>query len=482
MTDSTQNLGLVPQESDILIIGGGLAGMCAAYESVKNGLRPVVIETRSRPGGLIAAAELAGTRFDIGAESWATRSTVVNELIAELELPITYPTGRSWVWNQQTGACYPIPEGILGLPSNIEAPEVKIAIGEAGVARARADYHMGTEGLEHATFGGLVRARLGDAVAEHLIKPIAGGIHTSDPDSLAVDAVSPGLHAEALRQESLLRAATAITAKNPGAKIAQTTGGMFRLIEALAEKIVAGGGKILTKHAVTSLTPGWQVTVQETQRGANPAAEPIPTGDVKLFRAPRIVLAVPGPVALELLHQAIGVKKWQLPEGAPIAHQVLLLNAGELDSGPRGSGILISEPKTAINPETALQTKAISHLSYKWGWMREALPPAHHLLRVSYGRPGVPYPEPTVEAALRDVNTVFGTSLKLDQVVGEMLVRWDGQLAPATLEHRQKIQKLLEEVQKYSGLKITGAWVSGSGFAAVVPHAREAVRKLIQFL
>ncbi|WP_418606654.1 hypothetical protein [Georgenia sp. SUBG003] len=41
----------------------------------------------------------------------------------------------------------------------------------------------------------LVRARMGEAVLERLVRPVAGGIHSADPADLAVDAVMPGLRA-----------------------------------------------------------------------------------------------------------------------------------------------------------------------------------------------------------------------------------------------------------------------------------------------
>ena len=111
--------------------------------------------------------------------------------------------------------------------------------------------------------------------------------------------------------------------------------------------------------------------------------------------------------------------------------------------------------------------------------MSEILPPGRHILRVSYGRPGEPYPEPTVSTALEDVNTMLGTKLTEDDVVADMLVRWDGQLAPQTPQHRTNIATLVEAMQKYDGIKVTGAWIAGSGFTAVVPHARKVVRELM---
>ncbi|MDO5049108.1 MAG: FAD-dependent oxidoreductase [Actinomycetaceae bacterium] len=465
-------------KADIVIVGGGLAGMTAAYEATKQGLRPVVIETRGRPGGLIASAKLGGVPFDIGAESWATRNPVVGDLVDELGLEVTEPTGRSWIWNENLGKAYPIPEGTLGLPADIDAPEVREAIGDEGVARAKEDLTMdpalGADAKDLATF---IETRVGSAVLDHLVRPVAGGIHTSDPSVLAVDTVTPGLRAAMKETGSLLKGAALLAQRNPGAKVAQTRGGMFRLIEALETEVVAKGGKMATRHAVVDFKRtdnGWSVDIQPTVRGADPAADPVPEGPVQTLETKRLVIALPGPNAMPMLDKRLDIPAWELPLGAPIAHQVLMIDSHALDDGPRGSGLLVSIPEG----EPKVRAKALSHLSYKWGWMSEVLSPGRHILRVSYGRPGEPYPEPTLASALQDVNTLLGTQLVEDDVVAHMLVRWDGQLAPQTPKHRENVAKLLQALERYEGLKVTGAWIAGSGFAAVVPHARQAVRDL----
>lgn len=467
--------------ADIVIIGGGLAGMSAAYEAVKQGLEPVVIETRGRPGGLIASAKLAGVPFDIGAESWATRNPVVGDLVEELGLERTDPTGRSWVWNQQLQRAYPIPEGILGLPSDIDAPEVLTAIGPAGVARAKEDLTMGLEVAREADdLASLVSQRVGQAVLDHLVRPVAGGIHTADPSQLAADTVTPGLRAAMVQSGSLLRAATVLAERNPGAKVAQTRGGMFRLIEALESEVVSSGGTMLVRHAAVGLTRNgdtWRVTVRATERGADPAADPVPTGPEHHLETSRVVVALPGPLAMKLLRGVVDVPLWELPIGAPIAHQVLMIDHHGLDDGPRGSGLLVTSPDGVDNP---IRAKALSHLSYKWGWMREVLAPGRHILRISYGRVGEEYPNPTVESALEEANRLLDLDMSTDDVVASMLVRWDGQLAPQTPAHREKVAIFQTAMEQYTGLEVTGAWVAGSGFAAVVPHARAATKALVK--
>ena len=42
-------------------------------------------------------------------------------------------------------------------------------------------------------------------------------------------------------------------------------------------------------------------------------------------------------------------------------------------------------------------------------------------------------------------------------------------------EAREKVAQLQELVAKTEGLAITGAWVAGSGLAAVIPHALKVV-------
>ncbi|MDO5720627.1 MAG: FAD-dependent oxidoreductase [Actinomycetaceae bacterium] len=467
-------------KADIVIIGGGLAGMSAAYEAVAQGLKPIVVETRGRPGGLIASAKLAGVPFDIGAESWATRSPVVGDLVDELDLERTDPTGRSWVWNQQLQRAYPIPEGTLGLPADIDAPEVLTAIGADGVARAKQDLTMGPDVAADAEdLASLISRRVGDAVLNHLVRPVAGGIHTADPSKLAADAVTPGLRAGMRRTGSLLLAAKELAERNPGPKVAQTRGGMFRLIEALEREVVTADGTMLLRHAATQLArdgDAWRVTVQATQRGADPAAEPVPTGPQISLETERVIVALPGPLAMKLLAGVVTAPLWELPLGAPIAHQVLMIDHHGLDDGPRGSGLLITEPGNVDQP---IRAKALSHLSYKWGWMSEVLAPGRHILRMSYGRLGEEYPNPTVDSALAEANRLLDLDMTAEDVVASMLIRWDGQLAPQTPEHREKVTQFHEAIKHYPGLEVTGAWVAGSGFAAVVPHGRTATKALV---
>src|SRR5919112_1675900 len=58
----------------VVIIGGGPAGLTAAHELCKAGLRPVVLERSRSVGGLARTAVHKGFRFDIGGHRFYTKS------------------------------------------------------------------------------------------------------------------------------------------------------------------------------------------------------------------------------------------------------------------------------------------------------------------------------------------------------------------------------------------------------------------------
>ncbi len=67
-----------------IIIGAGPAGLTAAYELVKHGHTPLVLESSDLPGGIARTEEYKGYRFDIGGHRFFTQVTEVEELWHEV--------------------------------------------------------------------------------------------------------------------------------------------------------------------------------------------------------------------------------------------------------------------------------------------------------------------------------------------------------------------------------------------------------------
>ena len=535
---------------DALVIGGGIAGLTAAWDLVRAGLRPLLIEARGYTGGLVAAGSIGGARMDLGAEGFVVRGQAATSMLAELGLHTAAPHGRPRLFlpplapgadeqSSQWGLHRFPDHAYLGIPADPLAPDVVAIIGQEAARRAAQDADLpGTVGTGPEDSGDLasfVAARMGAGVLERLVRPIVAGIHSADPADLAADVVMPGLRRATAELGSLSAAVAAVLERRRARKDgaggrsvdAAVEGGLFRLTDTLREAIEAGGGTVRTRTGAQWLRPGrgqehaggqapaaWRVGIAPTRRGATPSDEPVPDGAQEVVTTDRVVVACSAGAALRLLrgipNLPASATELTVPVGAPIARFTLVARVPELSGEPVGSGLLVApaglaEPAASssagagasglVSDETdpgegpvsladcPVRAKALSHLSAKWPWVGAELRALHgpdvHALRLSYGRPGQPRPQVDLQVALDDVAALTGVRIEPEAVIDHMLVRWDGTLPPVTPAYRERTRRLEEQLAPVTGLEVTGAWVAGTGIAAVVEHARAAVGRLV---
>ena len=541
-----------------LVIGGGIAGLTAAWDLVRAGLRPLLIEARGYTGGLVAAGSIGGARMDLGAEGFVVRGQAATSMLAELGLRTAAPHGRPRLFlpplapgagaGPSQWGLHRFPDhAYLGIPADPLAPDVVAIIGEEAARRAAQDADLpgsvGTGPGDPADLASFVTARMGAGVLERLVRPIVAGIHSADPADLAADVVMPGLRRATAELGSLSAAVAAVLerrrARQDGAGgrsvDAAVEGGLFRLTDALREAIEAGGGSVRTRTGAQWLRPGggqdcaggqapaaWQVGIAPTRRGATPSDEPVPDGAQEVVVTDRVVVACSAGAALRLLRGIPGLPasatELTVPVGAPIARFTLVARAPELSGGPVGSGLLVApagpdgltgpadDPAAAASstgtgasvPDShgtdpgggsarpvacPVRAKALSHLSAKWPWVGAELrarlpgPTVGQAQRVDVR--AVQRPQVDLQVALDDVAALTGVRIKPEAVIDHMLVRWDGTLPPVTPAYRERTRLLEEQLAPVTGLEVTGAWVAGTGIAAVVEHARAAAGRLV---
>lgn len=470
-----------------VVVGGGIAGLTAAHDLRQRGFTVTVLEASPHFGGCVTSHEVAGLTLDAGAESFSTRSKAVADLAAELGLrqDIVYPA-QGGAWLQLPGAdprasARPLPAtGILGIPANPRDPDVVHAIGNAAAIRAALDKVMPLGSLvkrERVSLAEVVRERMGDQVLNRLVTPIAAGVFSSDPSVLDVDVVAPGLRAAMAKHGSLGAAVASIRADAPaGSAVSGLTGGMSRLTTALVDTLRGDGARLLTDARVTA--------IRESGRTSGARWAVRTAGNE--FPADVLVMATDGPAAVDLLGESVPQLKQDMPAaGAGVALVTLVVDLPELDVNPRGTGVLVA-PGVIDQNGFPVVAKALTHATAKWQWLSEATGPGSHVLRLSYGRAGgqgEDHPETwsdekLYEQALADAGVLLGLGIRGEDVVGWDVVRWVGALPAAAVGHRDRVARVRASVAGENTLEVVGAWLSGTGLAAVVGDTRARMRKL----
>ena len=175
--DALAGLAAVAHERHVVVVGGGIAGLVAALECAKFGLRVTLVEASDRLGGTLAPIDVAGLRLDAAAEGWSTRGDAVRALAVELGLGesiVPAADTATWISGLRSGAA-PLPAAtIAGIPQNPWDESVRRIIGWGGAWRAFLDRVRPplTIGKERS-LGRLVRTRMGAAVLDRLVAPVS---------------------------------------------------------------------------------------------------------------------------------------------------------------------------------------------------------------------------------------------------------------------------------------------------------------------
>ncbi len=458
---------------DAVVVGGGIGGLTAAWTLALRGQRVVVLEADDVPGGPVRGghfATLPDVPVDVGVESFAVRGAAVAELAADLGLTGAAPAAAQ-AWGFSAGRTFPLPAaGLLGIPSVPWAPDVRRAIGWPGVARASLDRVLPARLVNTSSLGALVRSRMGRRVTDRLVTLIAAGVHSATVDTLDVQAVAPGLLDAYAREGSLSKSVGSLRRNAPaGSLVRGIDGGIHAIVEALVGHLNASADE-WGDPAAAGVRCGRRV--EAIARDGRDWRVTDAAGAV--VTAPRLIAATPN--VAPLLAPILGVEPPTATPGAPIALVALLLDAPELDTAPRGTGMLIG-PDSRGHGTHQVSAKAFTHATAKWPWLaervRKAAGPGVHIVRLSYGRLGDMVVEPDVALATRDASVLLGVDLT-GRVRDHLIQRWDGSLPPPTPAYRAALTGFTDAVAACEGLGVVGGWVAGTGLASIVPHARAA--------
>ncbi len=464
----------------VAVVGGGIAGLVAARDLALGGAEVTVLERGDRLGGKLRGERIAawtGTGTDavvadLGAEAYATRGDGVAALLTELGMIDRIEAPRTLgSWAYDSGTAYALPPGLLGIPAQPFSRTAFRALGLGGVLRAAIEPLLPRAvGRDERSLGGLVEARFGSRVIDRLVRPVARGVYSTDPESLPVARVAPGLASALAKGRSLTRAVRAANARrtSAGGAVARIGGGMHRLPERLeAELRELGVTSRLGAEVVevSGVDDGWAVQL---------------AGETIRVDAVLLAAGLPGLVR---------------DPGFDVEVVLLAIEDPRLDAAPRGTGLLV-----AATDRGGPAAKALTHTSAKWRTVADGLGPGRHLVRLSYGSADwIPATRGLGDAAVReravaDAAELLGIELRAGDVREMHRAVWTMPRADApnpgiagsgaaagpagSAKSTATVTAAGTDAPRVPVAR-TGEAASGTGLAQVIPHARAAARELL---
>jgi len=485
----------------VVIVGGGIAGLAAAFFLRDEPVRLTVLEGSPRLGGKLSVSEVAGVAVDEGAEALLVTRPEGTALIAEVGLAgdrVQPGTTSSAIWT--LGALRPLPRRqFMGVPSDLaELARSGVVSGE-GAVRASQDLELPPTARDgDVPVAEYVGARFGTEVVDRLVDPLLGGVYAGRSCDLSFDATMPALAAASRHYRSLAEAAGSLlpppvpvpaagqertpAGTRSGGSVFTTLAGGLGLLPAFLAK--ASGAEVRTTAMTRALSPapagpgagrGWRLTL------GSAAAEELIDADAVILAVParpagRLLAGVPGASAAvtalgEISYASMAIVTLAYPRSA-------FPGAG---LGARGwSGYLVP----AVDGRAV---KAVTFSTVKWPHLAETSVSGAEpleIVRCSVGRLGE---ETLLQRADEDLAMLAAAELAAatgvrGAAVVRRVTRWGGALPQYTVGHLDRVARIRAAVAAQPGLAVCGAAYDGVGIPACVATARAAASQVMEFL
>jgi oxygen-dependent protoporphyrinogen oxidase len=438
----------VPESTDVLIIGGGIAGLAAAYDLTAAGRSVSVLDAGEKPGGVMQTERVDGWVVDRGPDSFLVQKPAAIALCTELglepQLVSTIEPRTAYVLRD--GRLHPLPDGsFLGFPVSLRGLATSSLFTPLGKARMAAEALIPPRTLEpdeDESIGAFVARRFGREAVDYLAEPLLAGIHAGDVDRLSIRLLFPRLVETENHYGSLLRGFRALKPK-PSAR------GAFMSL--------AGGVGVLVDALVARLPPG---SVMQGRRAIGVRRDAtgytVETSD-RMWSARAVLLAVPSYDAGTLL-RGLDQQLATLCGGidyASTATVALGYRAEQVADPMRGTGFVVPRAEgRALLAATWVTSK----------WPGRA-PHGKVLLRAFFGGGRDPGrldqhdDAGLIELAARELGEVLGIT---GPPVLTRVTRWIRQSPQYVVGHGTRVRAIDARLDAHPGL-----FGAGSGFGAI---------------
>jgi oxygen-dependent protoporphyrinogen oxidase len=479
----------------IAIIGGGIAGLSAAYELEKAraagaAVEYTLFEARERLGGSLSSEMVNGAVLERGPDSFLSEKPAAAELCRELGLgaeltPSNDAARKTWVVVHNRLVA--LPDGLMFL-----VPTKLIPTALTRLFSLPTKVRMALEllhpprpsGLPDETVAALVERHFGAEVVDRLADPLLSGIFGGDAAQLSARAVLPRLVEMESQYGSLTRGmlaahrqmrarAKAAAQKNgpaqagarPAPRPIFTTlrGGMQQLVNALAARLDPDSVRLSTP--VSGL--------EKNERGGMVAAD----GAAEFYDA--VILASPAwgaGVLLGPVDAALGEELSAIPYSSSITVN-MVYDENKLGQLPDGFGFLVP----------VVEGRAMLACTFVHRKFLGRTPPGKAVLRAFLG--GMKN-----EALLTESDAVLVATVRreLSEILGGVVrgigiepehaqvSRWRRAMAQYAVGHQERIERIAARVAALPGLRVAGNAYDGIGIPDCIRLGRRAAKELLE--
>ena len=464
---------------DVVIVGGGIAGLAAAYELSRQGVGCVVLERHARPGGVIFSEEVDGFTIDGGPDSLLVQKPAGIQLCQELGLGARLVATKlpRVAYILRAGTLHALPAAsVLGIPTRVKPFLGSQLFSWPGKLRMGAELFVPRRQDDSGdeSIGAFITRRFGREAATYIAEPLLAGIHAGDVNRLSVRALFPQFVEAERTHGSLLRAFRARQSANQKSDTGNDDG-VFRSLP--------GGLSELVRTLVQSLPPctlqtGAAVARVSDRPSTDSSADAVGSSPRFLVEraggaaveARAVILAAPAFVTSTLTRD-YDADLSRLCSEIPYASSaaiVLAFDRQAVRHPLNGSGFVVPR----VEGSTLL---AVSWLSSKWPGRASD---DRVLLRAFVGGARDPHAlERSDEELVREALTALTPLLGIAAPpLLSRVYRWERANAQHEVGHLARMAAIEHALTRHAGLYVTGSGFRGTGIPDCIADGRSTAR------
>ena len=487
----------------IAIIGGGIAGLSAAYELALQQhagapIEFVLFDAASRLGGIVETVRRDGFVIECGPDSWVTEKPWARDLALELGLEselVPSRDDRRKTYLVQGRALTAMPDGMrLMVPvqwagvlnSPLFSWQAKLAyLREPKLAELLKTSAIDAAGSSRdESVRDFVFRHFGAEVADTIAAPLLAGVFGGDIAMLSARAVLPAFVALERDYGSLVLGLQQRrqAGDEPAAIFTTLRHGLAGLVEGMESHIPASS--IQSGIVVASIDrtgEGWVVHRASVPGVSHPASQ--------TFDA--VLVATPAKTTAQLFGAIDERIEELLPQQSSSAIVVALAFSADRASAiriPRGFGFLVPQIAAQYGPSQpisnddveAIAQSALLACTFVDQKFPQRAPKDAVLLRAFFGGPAVaPLLEVSDATLLRLAQTTLGRIVgKLPEPSIALVRRWPDSLPLYSVGHLDRMAELDARISRLPHMRLIGNAYRGVGLPDLIHTGRTAAREL----